>query len=145
MHPREQEREVVLDLSNAVGDAARAFESCRNSMNRLDAATRVLEAYDTQERNDLEVDIDRLLDAQRRVVDAEIRYFQARSEYAVALKNVHLEKGSLMAYNELGIFDGECPLIRETVEIGQSDSAQQVDCESPPLMKSESDSAPGLD
>jgi hypothetical protein len=114
---REQEREVVHDLSNAVAEAARAFESCRNSMNRLDAATRVLEAYETQERNDLDVDIDRLLDAQRRVVEAEIRYFQARVEYAIALKNVHLEKGSLMAYNELEIFDGQSPVIRETVEL----------------------------
>lgn len=117
---REQEREIVHDLSNAMAEAARAYESCRNSMNRLDAATSVLEAYETQERNDLDVDIDRLLDAQRRVVEAEIRYFLARVEYAVALKNVHLEKGSLMAYNELEIFDGETPMIREEVEIEDS-------------------------
>ena len=110
---REQEREVVLDLSNAVADAARAYESCQNALNRLDASSRVLTSYETQERNDLDVDIDRLLDAQRRVVEAEIRYFRARVEYAVALKNVHLEKGSLMAYCDLEIFDGESPLVRE--------------------------------
>jgi len=110
---REQEREVVLDLSNAVADAARAYESCQNALNRLDASSRVLASYETQERNDLDVDIDRLLDAQRRVVEAEIRYFRARVEYAVALKNVHLEKGSLMAYCDLEIFDGESPLVRE--------------------------------
>lgn len=123
---REQEREVVLDLSNAVAEVARAFESCQNSMNRLDAATRVLHAYDTQERNDLDVDIDRLLDAQRRVVEAEIRYFQARVEYAIALKNVHLEKGSLMAYNGLDIFDGQSPVIVETAEMPASDLSQQT-------------------
>ena len=66
--------------------------------------------------------LDRLLDAQRRVVEAEIRYFQARSEYAIALKNVHLEKGSLMAYNDLEIFDGESPVIRETVEVASTDA-----------------------
>ena len=110
---REQEREVVLDLSNAVADAVRAYESCQNALNRLDASSRVLTSYETQERNDLDVNIDRLLDAQRRVVEAEIRYFRARVEYAVALKNVHLEKGSLMAYCDLEIFDGESPLVRE--------------------------------
>ena len=109
----EQEREVVLDLSNAVADAARAYESCQNALNRLDSSSRVLASYETQERNDLDVDIDRLLDAQRRVVESEIRYFRARVEYAVALKNVHLEKGSLMAYCDLEIFDGESPLVRE--------------------------------
>lgn len=112
---REQEREVVHDLSNAVTDAARAYESVQNSLNRLIAANEVLRAYDTQEQNDLDVDIDRLLDAQRRVVEAEIRYYQARTEYAVAMKNVHVEKGSLMAYNELRIFDGAAPVVREQV------------------------------
>ncbi len=31
----EQEREVVHDLSNAVSDAARAFENCQTCWNRL--------------------------------------------------------------------------------------------------------------
>ncbi len=119
---REQEREVVMDMSNAVADAARAYESCQNTLNRLDASSRVLTSYETQERNDLDVDIDRLLDAQRRVVEAEIRYFRARVEYAVALKNVHLEKGSLMAYCGLEIFDGESPLVREE-QVVQSEAS----------------------
>lgn len=115
---REQEKEVVHDLSNAIAEAARSYQSCQNALNRLIAASEVLHAYETQEQNDLDVDIDRLLDAQRRVVEAEIRYYQTRTEYAVALKNVHIEKGSLMAYNELHIFDGSAPLVREveTVE-----------------------------
>lgn len=112
---REQEREVVHDLSNAISEAARAFEACQTAMNRLEAANSVLMSYEAQEENDLDVDVDRLLDAQRRVVEAEIRYFQARAEYAVALKNVHLEKGSLMAYNELQIFDGVAPVVRQDV------------------------------
>jgi hypothetical protein len=112
---REQEREVIHDLSNAVADAARAFEACRNAENRLLAANKVLTAYETLMKNELADDIDRQLDAQRRVVDAEIRYYQARAEYAVALKNVHLEKGSLLGYTELQILDGVLPVIQETV------------------------------
>ena len=112
---REQEREVVHDLSNAIADAARAYEACENAVNRLEAANSVLRAYETQIKNDLEVDIDRQLDAQRRVVEAEIRYYQSRTEYAIALKNVHLEKGSLMGYTDLHILDGLVPVIKETV------------------------------
>jgi hypothetical protein len=65
-----------------------------------------------QKRQDAgdEVDPDRLFDAQRRVVEAKIEFFRARVEYAVAVKNVHLEKNSLMAYNNLQIYDGVIPL-----------------------------------
>jgi hypothetical protein len=66
--------------------------------------------------------VDRQLDAQRRVVEAEIRYYQAKAEYAVALKNVHLEKGSLMGYTELHILDGVVPVIKEQVVMAGSDA-----------------------
>ncbi|MFO0975589.1 MAG: TolC family protein [Planctomycetaceae bacterium] len=126
---REQEREVVHDLSNAIAEAARAFEACQTAMNRLEAANSVLMSYEAQEENDLDVDVDRLLDAQRRVVEAEIRYFQARAEYAVALKNVHLEKGSLMAYNNLQIFDGISPVISQ--EVAEEKSATPAPATTP--------------
>lgn len=104
---REQQRSVVHDLSNAVTDAARAFEACQNSLNRLIAAQELLSAYEAQDENDMDIDVDHLLDAQRRVVEAEIRYFRARTEYAIALKNVHLEKGSLLQYHNLHIFNDQ--------------------------------------
>jgi len=107
---REQQKAVVHDLVNAVADAERALEACENNMNRYLAAREVLQAYDVKDEVGQELDIDRLLDAQRRAVEAEIRYFQSKAEYAVALKNVHLEKGSLMAANNLGILDGHSTL-----------------------------------
>lgn len=103
---REQQREVVHNLSNAVTDAARAYEACQNNMNRLIAAREVLTAYETQDENDVDIDVDHLLDAQRKLVEAELRYFRSRTEHAVALKNVHLEKGSLLIYHNLHVFDG---------------------------------------
>ena len=120
-----QEREVVHDLSNAIADAARAYEAGRNAENRLNAASNVLTAYETQEQNDMDVDIDRQLDAQRRVVEAEIRYYQAKAEYAVAIKNVHLEKGSLMGYTELHILDGVVPVIKEQVTVAKTESSSE--------------------
>ena len=102
---REQQRTVIHDLTNAVSDAARAYESCENSLNRFLAAKELLTAYEVQDNQDIDIDVDHLLDAQRRVVEAEIRYFRSRTEYAIALKNVHLEKGTLLEYHDLHIFD----------------------------------------
>ena len=44
------------------------------------------------------IDFNLLLDAERRLADAETDYYRAVIGYAVALKNVYLETGSLMEY-----------------------------------------------
>lgn len=103
---REQEREIIHDLSNALSDAVRAFDSCQNSLNRYIASREILLSLQTEEQTGLPVDIDRILDAQRRVVDSEIRYHQSRAEYAVAQKNVQLERGALAGENDLWVIDG---------------------------------------
>lgn len=103
---REQEREVIHDLSNALSDAVRAFDSCQNGLNRYIAAREVLLSLQAEENENLPVDIDRVLDAQRRAVEAELRYHQSRAEYAVAQKNVQLERGALSGENELWLIDG---------------------------------------
>ena len=103
---REQEREVIHDLSNALSDAVRAFDSCQSSLNRYIASREVLLSLEAEEKNGLPIDIDRILDAQRRVVDSELRYYQSRSEYAVAQKNVQLERGALAGENDLWLIDG---------------------------------------
>ena len=103
---REQEREVIHDLSNALSDAVRAFESCQSSLNRYIASREVFLSLEAEEKSGLPIDIDRILDAQRRVVDSELRYYQSRSEYAVAQKNVQLERGALAGENDLWVIDG---------------------------------------
>jgi len=124
---REQQRQVVHDLSNAIADVDRSWEACENNLNRLLAAKEVLDSLEAEEQADRPVEIDRILDAQRRVVESEIRYFRSRSEYAIALKNTHLEKGSLMAYNDLQVFDGSIPLNTEVAgDLQAFDSTQVV-------------------
>ncbi len=122
---REQQREVIHNLTNAVADASRAYEACNNSLNRYIAAKEVLAAYEAQDAEDIDIDVDHLLDAQRRSVEAELRYYRARTEYAVALKNVHLEKGSLLSYHNLFIFDRQQRLAANTG--GVADSAMMTD------------------
>jgi hypothetical protein len=48
-----------------------------------------------------------VLDAQRRLVEDEAQYYRSRSEYGVALKNVHFEKGTMLDY--LGVATAEGP------------------------------------
>ena len=121
---REQQRNVVHDLTNAVADSARAYEACRNSMNRYLAASELLKAYEVRDQQDMDIDVDHLLDAQRRVAESEIRFYRARTEYAVALKNVHLEKGSLLAYHDLQIFDHQTNVRPVPVEQKKTDAVE---------------------
>lgn len=102
---QEQQREVVHDLGNAVADVTRAYQACKNGLNRYLAAEEALNALKEAREESTKIDFDRILDAQRRAVEAEIRYFRARAEYAVALKNVHFEKGSLLEFNNMRLAD----------------------------------------
>ncbi|MEZ6060858.1 MAG: TolC family protein [Planctomycetaceae bacterium] len=132
---REQQKAVVHDLVNAVADAERAHEACENNMNRYLAAREVLKAYEVKEEAGQDLDIDRLLDAQRRALEAEIRYFQSKAEYALALKNVHFEKGSLMSANNLGIVDGNSSMVIGSTDVEsvgeQPPQVQLAQAESP--------------
>ena len=109
---KEQQREVVSNLSGATADAVRAFQSVQNNLNQYLAADEYFKALANQKQNGIEVASDRLLDAQRRLVNAEIQFFRSRAEYAVALKNVNYEKGALLVYKDLRI-SGSTPHISE--------------------------------
>ena len=50
-----------------------------------------------------------VLDSQRRLAEAEIRYFGSLVEYALAIKNMHFEKGSLLDYNDVYLAEGPWP------------------------------------
>ena len=102
---QEQQREVVHDLGNAVADVTRAYQACKNGLNRYLSAEEALNALLAAREESTKIDFDRILDAQRRAVESEIRYFLGRAEYAVALKNVHFEKGSLLEFNNMRLAD----------------------------------------
>ncbi|MFM9067822.1 MAG: TolC family protein, partial [Planctomycetota bacterium] len=110
----EQERSVLHDLSNAYSDVARTYELCMLAAQRRDAAR---QRY-SQLRAEIPQDPDTpspgkiyesrmtdLLEAIRRVVDAESTYHAAVVENALAIKNVHFEKGSLLEYNNVHLAD----------------------------------------
>lgn len=102
---REQQREIVSDLNAAITDAVRAYQSVENNLNQYMAADDYLNALEARKQAGVNEGTDRVLDAQRRLLQSEIGFFRARAEYAVALKNVHYEKGSLLRYKDLRVAD----------------------------------------
>lgn len=109
----EQEKQVVHGLTDAVAEVDRAYEVSQTSYNRrvaakqhLDALASVYQDADENEKNRL---LDLLLDAQRRLADAETAYYRGLLDYTLAIKNVHLQKGSLLDYNEIYLSEGPWP------------------------------------
>jgi len=102
----EQERQVVLDLSNAIAEMNRAHTGLETNYNRRVAAKHTLLAI----QNIPDPPPDMLfqeLDAQRKLAEAEGLYYRAQVEYELAIKNVHFEKGSILEYN--GVYLSELP------------------------------------
>jgi hypothetical protein len=95
----EQERQVVHDLGSAILEVERAFKVCQTATRRYEQTQELLSVIRRKQKEDLERRTtdsqERLLDALRRHADAEARYFLARTELEVAVKNVFFEVGNL--------------------------------------------------
>lgn len=102
---REQERQILKDLSDMIAEVDRAFKQCQTNLNRYLAAKDGVEALEANREAGLPVNLEQVLDVHRRLSEAQTQYYLARSEYAVALKNVHLEKGSLLEYGNVMLCD----------------------------------------
>ncbi len=109
----EQERRVVHDLSDAIAEKDRAYLASMTSLEQLTASDTLLRSLQQEEAQgrgvggEGAVNLDRLLDAQRRVAEAEAEYYLNRTAYEVALKNVAYEKGSLLDYQNVYVSGGE--------------------------------------
>lgn len=109
----DQERTVAHDLSSAYAELQRALTVSHTNYNRQLAARQQLQALqaaiqraDHREKTRL---LDLLLDAQRRLADAESRYYRSAVEYALAVTRVHMQKGSLLDYCEVYLAEGPWP------------------------------------
>lgn len=98
---REQERVVHLGLSNAMTESKRAYENMNLQHLRLEAIVEQLNALKAREDSSDTPELDVLLETHRRLLDARLRFHQAQIEYTISLRNVHFEKGTLLAYNNI--------------------------------------------
>jgi len=105
---REQERQVIHNVSNSMAEMDRAYRVVQTNYNRALAAKQQLDAVQAAYDDD-KVEFFVVLDAQRRYADAESRYYQSQVEYALALRNLHFEKGSLLAYCGVTLAEGPWP------------------------------------
>ena len=105
---KEQQRVVLHDLSNGIAEVERAEAVVRTTYNRRVAAAQQLAAVQAAYDAD-KAPLDQVLDAQRRRADAESRHHRARVEHALAIKNVHYDKGTLLAYYQIYMAEGAWP------------------------------------
>ncbi len=105
---QQQEREIALAVSNALCEVERAYDCTWTSYNRRVAARQHLAAVTAAFDAD-KAQSELVLDSQRRLAESEIRYFGSLIEYALAIKNVHFEKGSLLDYNDVYLAEGPWP------------------------------------
>ncbi len=104
----DMELEVSHLLTDTIRDLDSNYNLVQSNLNRLIAADKEVDsvqaAYDTGT-----VTLDLLLDAQRRRSDAQIAYFQSLVGYNIAIKDVHMRKGSLLDYNGVYLAEGPWP------------------------------------
>ncbi len=92
---REQELQVVHDLSNVIGDVDRAYTVAQTNYNRRVAAEQQMAAVQAAFEADTASLLD-LVESQRRLADADSRYARSMVEYTLAVKNVMFESNTLL-------------------------------------------------
>ena len=100
-----QERQVLHDLTAMVAECDRAYVQMQTNMNRYLAASDAMASLEANRRAGLPVNLEQLLDAQRRVSESQSKYYLSVVEYTVAAKNVEYEKGTLLESISLFIVD----------------------------------------
>ncbi|HYO25938.1 MAG TPA: TolC family protein [Lacipirellulaceae bacterium] len=105
---KEQEHLVLHDAAGAIAEFDRAMMVAETTSNRLDAARAQLGAVAAAFDAD-KAPLDLLLEAQRLLGDAESRHFRSLAEYAIAIKNVHYSKGTLLDYDGVQLSEGAWP------------------------------------
>ncbi len=109
---REQEHQILHEVSGAVAEMQRAYVVSQTSFNRFDAAQQQLAAVKAAFEAE-KAPLDLLLDAQRRLADAQSRYFRTLAEHAIAVKNVHFAKGTLLDYDGVFLSEGGWPSLAQ--------------------------------
>ncbi len=105
---QDQEHLISHDLGEAYVAVETAYQSIQLTFERLNAAEQVVAAR-TALFDAGKVSIDLLLESQRRLADAQTNYFQARTDHAIAIRNLHFEKGTLLPFNGVRLQEGPWP------------------------------------
>ena len=105
---REQELRISHDLSNSARQVSRSFQLVLSNYNRQDSDRLQVEALQTRYEGGLD-NINFLLQAQQQLATSQSAYFRSLTDYQLALRDFHREKGSLLNYNQVGMSEGAWP------------------------------------
>ncbi len=105
---QEEELEMTHQLAEALRDLTQNYQLAQTFYNQRVAAQTEVKAVDAAYQLGT-VTLDLLLDAQRRLADAEDRYYQSLARYSIAIAGVHFRKGSLLEYNGVYLAEGPWP------------------------------------
>lgn len=106
---REQERAIHYGLSNAINETKRSYENLVLQEKRLQSIVTQLNAIDAKETAGEKAELDVRLETHRRLLDARLRFHQAEVEYMLALRNVNVERGTLLRYCSVWMNEAESP------------------------------------
>jgi outer membrane protein TolC len=101
----EQEFRISHDLSDAVRDAERAFQLMKTNLNRRVAAHDEVEALTARFEVGFE-QLDVLLRAEQRLAESNSAYYRSLIDYSLAIRDVHMAKGSLLEYDGVSLAEG---------------------------------------
>ena len=116
----EQELRISHDLSNASRLVDRAYQLMQSNYNRQDADRQQVDALQARYESGLD-NINFLLQAQQQLAISQSAYFRSLTDYQLALRDFHREKGSLLNYNQVGLSEGAWPgaAYQDAVERGR--------------------------
>lgn len=116
----ETELRVSHDLSAAARQIALTHQLLETNYNRYVADLKQVDVLRRRYRDGTD-NINFLLQAQRQVVISETSFYQALQNYQLAIRNFHLEKGSLLAYNQVQMAEGPwaAGAMRDAYEVGR--------------------------
>lgn len=106
---RETELQVSHQLSDAMAELDRAYALTRTNYNRKLAAREQVEAV--RRKFDAGITpLEFLLDAIRRATEADSAYYRSLVNYNIAVTDVHLARGSLLASHNIVLTEGPWPM-----------------------------------
>lgn len=105
----DQQLEIVHQSAGAIAEVDRAFTVSQTAYRRLMAAQAQLKAMEALDEEGEEIPLVLLLDAQKRRAEAQSHYYHTLTAYAVAIKNVHYTKGTLLEFCGIYLAEGSWP------------------------------------
>ncbi|MDR1484086.1 MAG: TolC family protein [Planctomycetaceae bacterium] len=105
---QEQELELSHQLADSFREIAQAYQTSVTMLQRRIAATEEVSAVKSAFELHTTT-LDQVLDAQRRLAEADTEYYRAIIDYNIAVMTLHYRKGSLLEYDNVYLVEGSWP------------------------------------